>query len=280
MHGAGVMALAVAFSALAAMPFAFASKPVAVTRTGCVVNGAFITEDGYTLRPRYTDGRVVDLRDLEGRKVVIEGALLPGDLIFIKEPPRDMGRCRTGGDPIGDLTATSVFNRSDRVNIGKSNKGKQACFFREEGSSHMLDIGLSADGAFVRLAYGDGPLPAESIPTPPLRVFAGKELTKTVDGDTKATGEYTPIQSYDGAVNYTPNLATKYGSGFSVVANADAKAFLEMVARARGEFIVVQSAARPENVDVVAIYDFKESTVTALMACAKKNFPESSLPVR
>lgn len=174
------------------------------------------------------------------------------------------------GDMIGDLIRTSTFSRADHVNVGKSNMVKQACFFREEGSSHMLDIGVGTDGAFIRLAYGDGPLPAESIPKPPLQVFAGKQLTKLVDGDLKATNEYEPIQIFDGAVNYTPNLATRYGSGFIIVTDGDTRSFLEMVARARGEFMVVRSVSEPGKVDVVAIYDFKESTVSALLSCAKK----------
>ena len=176
------------------------------------------------------------------------------------------------GDTIGDLVRTSTFSSADHVNVGKSNVVKQACFFREQGSSHMLDIGVSADGAFIRLAYGDGPLPADSIPKPPLQVFAGKQLTKLVDGDMKVTGEYEPIQVYDGAANYTPNIATRYGSGFIVVTNGDTRSFLGIVARARGEFIVVRSVSDPRKVDVVAIYDFKESTMSALLACAQKLF--------
>ncbi|QWG17148.1 hypothetical protein KMZ68_19505 [Bradyrhizobium sediminis] len=176
------------------------------------------------------------------------------------------------GDTIGDLVRTSTFSSTEHVNVGKSNVVKQACFFREQGSSHMLDIGVSADGAFIRLAYGDGPLPADSIPKPPLQVFAGKQLTKLVGGDMKVTGEYEPIQVYDGAANYTPNIATRYGSGFIVVTNGDTRSFLEIVARARGEFIVVSSASVPRKVDVVAIYDFKESTMSALLSCAKKLF--------
>ena len=74
------------------------------------------------------------------------------------DPAWSQGR----GDTIGDLVKTSTFSGTDHVNVGKSNLVKQACFFREEGSSHMLDIGVTAEGAFIRLAYGDGPLPAES----------------------------------------------------------------------------------------------------------------------
>ncbi len=174
-------------------------------------------------------------------------------------------------DPIGDLRKISTFDRAQHVDVGKSSRGKLVCFFREEGSSHTLDIGMSVDGAFVRLNGGEL-LPAESIPKPPLRVFAGKDLTKLVDGDLKSTGEYEPIQIYDGAVDYVPNIATVYGTGFVVVAKGDAKSFLEIVVRAGPTaFIVVQSVSEPKNVDVAAIYDFKASTIPALLACAKKH---------
>lgn len=174
------------------------------------------------------------------------------------------------GDTIGDLIRTSTFSSADHVNVGKSDMIRQACFFREQGSGHMLDIGVSADSAFIRLAYGDGPLPAGSVPKPPLQMFAGKELTKVIDGDMKVTGEYEPIQIFDGTVNYTPNIATRYGSGFIVVTEGDARPFLKIIARARGEFIAVRSASEPEKIDVVAIYDFKETTMSALLSCAKR----------
>lgn len=135
----------------------------------------------------------------------------------------------------------------------------------------MLDIGISAEGAFLRVQSGDGPLGAESIPKPPLRIFAGKDVTKVVDGDVKATGEYERFQTYAGAIEYVPNLVTPYGAGFVVVSKGDTQSFLEMVVRARGEFVVIQSTLEPKNVDVIAIYHFQKSTMTALLSCAKKH---------
>jgi hypothetical protein len=180
-------------------------------------------------------------------------------------------RSQAGADPIGELKKTSTFDRAQHVDIGKSAKGKPVCFFREEGSSHKLDIGMSSDGAFVRLATGDGPLDVESIPQPPVRAFAGKDLTKLVDGDLKSTGEYEPTQIYDGAVDYVPNIVTSYGAGFVVVAKGDVKAFFDVIVRAGPrDFFVVQSVSAPKNLDVVAIYNFEASTIPALLACAKK----------
>lgn len=182
-------------------------------------------------------------------------------------PAKSQGR----GDPIGDLIKTSTYSSAQRINIGKSSKGKLVCFFREEGSSHKLDIGMSTDGAFIRVEHGDGPLPTKSIPKPPLQIFAGKGLTKLIDGDVKSSGEYEPLEIYRGAVDYAPNLNTKYGNGFVIVSKGDAKSFFEMVVRARGEFIVVQSIAEPKNVDLIAIYAFNASTTSALLSCAKQH---------
>jgi hypothetical protein len=179
-------------------------------------------------------------------------------------------RAEGAGDPIGALNKTSTFPGAKRIQVGKSNSGARACFFREEGGSHRLDIGVRADGAFLRVESGDGPLPAEMIPKPPLIVFAGKDVTKTVDGDVKATGRYAPLQAYDGAVDYAPNIDSRMGGGFVLLAKGDAKSFLDLIARARGEFIVVQSASRPKDVDVVAIYDFTASAAQSLLNCAKK----------
>ncbi len=174
-------------------------------------------------------------------------------------------------DLIGSLTKTSTFDRAQRINVGKSSKGKPVCFFREEGGSHMLDIGISRDGAFIRVAHGDGPLRAEEIPSPPLRLFAGKAMTKVVDGDEKITGEYEPLLTYGGSIDYVPNLVTDFGNGFAVVSEGDPESFLGVVARARGEFAVVQSASEPKKLDVVAIYDFKTASVSALLSCAKSH---------
>jgi len=178
---------------------------------------------------------------------------------------------QSGPDPVGELKKTSTFDRAQHVDLARSVTGTPVCYFREEGSSHKLDIGIGVVGAFIRVASGDGPLDAGAIPLPPLKVFAGKELTKLVDGDLKATGEYEAFAVYEGAVDYVPNIRTGYGGGFLVVAKGDTKSFLDMVVRARREFVVVQSQAQPGNVDVIAIYNFNASAASALLACAKRH---------
>jgi hypothetical protein len=175
-----------------------------------------------------------------------------------------------GTDPIGELRKSSTYDRARHVDVATV-RGKAVCYFREEGSSHRLDIGIGAMGAFIRVESGDGPLEPGAIPQPPLKVFAGKELTKVVDGDVKSTGEYQAFQVYEGAVEYLPNLRTRFSGGFAVIAKADAVSFLGMVARARREFVVVQSKAEATNVDVIAIYNFDAVTVAALLACARQH---------
>jgi hypothetical protein len=44
-----------------------------------------------------------------------------------------------------------------------------------------------------------------------------------------------------------------------------------MIARARGEFVVVQSASEPKKLDVIAIYKFKPGSIPALLSCASKH---------
>jgi hypothetical protein len=178
---------------------------------------------------------------------------------------------QSGMDPVGELKKKSTFDQAQHVDVAVSAKGAPVCYFREEGSSHKLDIGIGAFGAFIRIASGDGPLDAASIPQPPMKVFAGKELTKLVDGDLKSTGEYEAFSIYDGMIEYVPNIETGYGGGFVVVAKGDTKTFLDMVVRARREFVVVQSQAQPKNVDVIAIYNFNAGTASALLACAKRH---------
>ena len=86
--------LAMASGPLAIAP-AMASNPVPKTIAGCVFNGRFISSDGYDIRPRYADGRQVDLRPFEGHGQTINGALLPGDVLIVDKLPRDSGPCET-----------------------------------------------------------------------------------------------------------------------------------------------------------------------------------------
>ena len=167
---------------------------------------------------------------------------------------------QTRGDPIGPLTRLAAFDRAQAVNVGKTKAGKTACYFREEGSSHSLDIGLTADGAFIRLETFDS---RETTPAPPLRVFAGKQMAR---GE-YATNDFAVLQAYDGPFEfYVPKPSQ---GDFVVLAKGDAKAFFEMVARARTEFVVVQSVADKNNTDIVAIYKFKTAAIPALLSCAK-----------
>jgi len=200
-------------------------------------------------------------------------------LLAATSPARPQGNV----DPIRNLKKTSTFDRAQKVNVGKSSKGKVVCFIEYEGSDSTLYVGISLDGAFIRVeSSGPDRLPNESnfnptlplvtrtTPTPPVRIFAAKGLTKVVDGDLKSTGDYAPLQIYDGAVTYIPNIKTVYGDGFVVVSKGDAKSFFDMVVRAHNEYIVIQSVSEPKNLDGVGISDFKASTMSALLACAKK----------
>lgn len=165
------------------------------------------------------------------------------------------------GDPIGPLARVATFDRAQQIIVGKTKAGKIACYYREEGGSHSLDIGMTAEGAFIRLETGDS---RETTPTPPLRVFAGKQIAK---GE-YVTNEFTVLRAYDGPFDYY--IPTPSQGDFVVVAKGDAKAFFEMVARAKMEFVVVQSVADRKTVDIVAIYKFKTSAIPALLSCAKE----------
>lgn len=168
-------------------------------------------------------------------------------------------------DPIGPLTKTQTFDRAQKINVGRTQSGKTVCYFREEGSSHSLDIGVAPDGAYLRLETFDE---REMTPAPPLRVFAGKEMTRREGGNEYSTGEFTVLQAYAGPFDYyVPNPKQ---DGFAVVAKGDAKAFLDMVARAKIQFVVVQSVAAPKTVNYVAIYNFKPTAIAPLLACAKE----------
>ncbi len=168
------------------------------------------------------------------------------------------------GDPIGAITKAATFDRAQRVDVGKTKAGRTVCYFREEGTSHSLDIGIAAGGAFIRLETGDS---RETTPSPPLRVFAGKQKTRRDGANEYATNDFEVLQEYGGGIDfYVPKPDT---GDFVVVAKGDAKTFLDMVARARTEFVVVQSAADEKNTDIVAIYKFTTAKIPALLSCAR-----------
>lgn len=168
-------------------------------------------------------------------------------------------------DPVGPLTKTQTYDRAQKINVGRTQSGKTVCYFREEGSSHSLDIGVGTEGAFMRLETFDE---RETTPSPPLRVFAGKEVTRRQGNDEFSTGEFTVLQAYAGPFDYyIPNPKQ---DGFAVIAKGDAKAFLNMVARANDQFVIVQSAVDPKVVNYTAIYSFKSAAIAPLLACAKE----------
>jgi hypothetical protein len=153
-----------------------------------------------------------------------------------------------------------VFDRAQKINVGRTAAGQAACYFREEGSSHTLDIGITVDGAFLRLETGDS---RETTPQPPLRLFAGKQGER----GGYVTDEFTVLQPYKGRIEF---YMPKPDQGdFTVIAKADPQALFEMVARARNEFVVVQSVTDPKNINIVAIYQFTVANIPALLACAK-----------
>ena len=191
----------------------------------------------------------------------------------VRQPPALAGQRRISDplllkrtDPIGSLTKTATFDRVRKIYVGKSQAGTIACYAREEGDTHRLDIGIAAQGAFIRLAT---PEPREKTPVPPVRVFAGKEKTKRVGNNEYATGEFTVLKSYDGDVEFYVPEPTK--GGFTVITRSDPAAFLAMLAGAKTEFVVVQSIADPKAINIVAIYHFSTGMVPALLSCAKAN---------
>jgi len=164
------------------------------------------------------------------------------------------------GDPIGPITKTAIHDRAQKIDVGKTTAGRTACYFREDGGSHVLDIGLTVDGAFLRLETADM---RDATPTAPLRIFAGKQIER---GGT-ATDEFTLLQPFAGKFDYY--IPEPEQGGLVILTKDDATAFFGMVARARMNFVVVQSAANPKMVDYFAIYEFKTSAIPALLSCAK-----------
>ena len=157
-------------------------------------------------------------------------------------------------DPIGALTKIARYDTAAKVEIGRSDSGLVACYVREQGSSHQLDIGVSGTRAFIRL---EAPDEREATPQPPLKVFAGKSTS---------ADDYAPIKEFDGPVTFV--VPRQDRSDFTLIAEQHPREFLQMVAAARGEFVVVQARADAKITNVVAIYQFSPKAIAPLLACA------------
>jgi hypothetical protein len=157
-------------------------------------------------------------------------------------------------DPIGPLQKISRYDNAAKIEVGRSASGMLTCYVREQGSSHQLDIGVSGTRAFIRL---EAPDEREATPQRPLKVFAGKSIS----ADT-----YAPLKSFDGAVTFVAPRQDR--ADFTLIAEHNPREFLQMVAAARGEFVVVQSAADAKISNIVAIYHFSAKAIAPLLACA------------
>jgi hypothetical protein len=167
-------------------------------------------------------------------------------------------------DPIGQLRRIARYDAAQKIDVGQSPGGLLACYFREEGSSHRLDIGVTGSRAFLRL---EAPDDRDATPAPPLNVFAGKS---------GPTDDYILIKNFDGAVRFT--MPRPERSDFVLIAETEPRDFLQMVAAARGEFVVVQSRADPKAQNIVAIYHFSAKAIAPLLACAAERTAATAPP--
>jgi hypothetical protein len=168
-------------------------------------------------------------------------------------------------DPIGPLRRIARYDAAAKIDIGQAPSGLQACYFREEGSSHRLDIGVTGRRAFLRL---EAPDERDATPAPPLKVFAGKS---------GSADDYVEVQGFEGAVTFSTPRPDR--GDFVLIAASDPRGFLQMVAAARGEFVVVQSVADPKAHNIVAIYHFDTKAIQPLLACAAERLVDAAAPI-
>lgn len=176
-------------------------------------------------------------------------------------------------DPIGALDGAVPLDGGGGVLVGADAAGRAVCFVRETGDSHHLDIGMGSGGAFVRLETPDAD-PAATPLLPPLQVYAGEQQIE----DGKATDRFTVLKAFTGTAGFLRLAAP--ASGFLVKAEGDSAPFLEVVAAARGHFLVVQSQALPQALDYVAVYDFTPEVASALLDCAAHHVPAAATGLR
>lgn len=163
-------------------------------------------------------------------------------------------------DPIGAITPLTISrNHGAAVQTGRTAGGDTVCFMREQGDSHRLDIGVGRSGAFVRL---ESPEPPAGQPTPPVRIFAGLQQ---IEND-RATSHFLVLARYKGKVTL---IAPSAERATKTILATDTAAFLDVVAAAKGQFIVVEGEGTDGDKDWFAVYDFDKAGAAALIACAR-----------
>lgn len=176
----------------------------------------------------------------------------------------------TTADPIGEIRQTASFGGVDTVMTGRDASGRPVCLSREEGDSHRLDIGIVADSdvlrAFARL---DTQVPREATAREPVRVYAG--LQKVQGG--YATNRFVVLQSFEGTAHFVARPHDR--AGFTVIADGDPSAFLDVVAAARRNFLVVESRRTSMGREFIGVYQFDRAAGQALIACAQRHVQHS-----
>lgn len=178
-----------------------------------------------------------------------------------------MGVCmpaaaKADSDPIGAIRPASRFDGGHGVMLGRDAAGRTVCYVREQGDTHQLDVGIGTQGAFVRL---ETPEPRDATARNPVRVFAG--LQQVDKG--KATDRFMSLKSFAGTPAF--HVPREDLLGFVIVADGDPAAFLEVVAAARRNFLVIESRQPPVTREYVGIGDFDSPTAQALAACARRH---------
>lgn len=165
-------------------------------------------------------------------------------------------------DPVGEIRQGAAASVGHDVLVGRDAANRPVCFRREQGDSHRLDIGIGADGAFVRL---DTPEPRESTARSPVRVYAG--LQQVEDG--KATERFMVLAPFAGEVRFFVPQADR--ASFTILATGDPAPFLAVVAAARDNLLVIDSRQPPPAREYVAVYAFDRAAADVLIACARQH---------
>lgn len=149
------------------------------------------------------------------------------------------------------------------IRLGQDPENGPTCYRRESGETHKLDIGINRAGAFIRLT---SPEPRESSASNPVRVYAGEER---IDQNGMTTNTFKVLAPFEGEVSLS--IPDPEAASFLLQSRGDPEKLLNVVAAAKGNFLVLESRNQPGGVESVAVYDFGPGDTAALAACAKES---------
>ena len=158
------------------------------------------------------------------------------------------------------IRRTGNFAGGAGVLTGADSSGARVCYFVEQYQPGRAYIGVSQKTAFFLTEIPEQR--DDAPPKPPLRIYAGKRQT----GPDGKSEKYIASKSFAGEATYS--VPNRERANFNLVVTRDVEGFLSVVAAAKGDFLVIDSADGSGR-DYISLLQFDASVARTLLDCQR-----------